>query len=173
MITEIWKQALRFILLVLLQTLIVKNIPLGAYFVPMPYLLFILMLPFETMPMVVLLLSFATGLAVDAFYDTQGIHGSACVLMGFLRFYVLRIISPREGYEITEKPTVHYMGNTWFLSYSLPLLLIHHLFFFYLEEFGFSDFFFTLLKTMGSTLASFVFIYIIQFLFYRKDGILA
>ncbi|MCD6067153.1 MAG: rod shape-determining protein MreD [Bacteroidetes bacterium] len=173
MITEIWKNSIRFIILVLLQTLIVKNIPLGAYFVPMPYLLFILMLPFETMPMVVLFLSFFTGLAVDIFYDTQGVHASACVLMGYLRFYFLRLLSPREGYEVTEKPTVQFMGNTWFLSYAVPMLLVHHLFFFYLEEFGFDDFFFTLLKTLGSTLASFVFIYIIQFLFYRKDGVLA
>lgn len=173
MITEIWKNALRFIILVLLQTLIVKNIPLGSYFVPMPYLLFILMLPFETMPMLVLILSFVTGLAVDTFYDTQGVHASACVIMGFLRFYLLKLLAPREGYEVTQKPTVQYMGNTWFISYIIPMLLIHHLFFFYLEEFGFHDFLFTLMKALGSTLASFIFIYIIQFLFYRKDGALA
>lgn len=173
MIAEIGKNIIRFILLILLQTLIIKNIPFGSYFVPMPYVLFLLMLPFETMPLLVLILAFVTGLTVDVFYDTQGIHASACVVLGFVRFYFLRLLAPREGYEANLKPTVQYMGNAWFVYYALPMLLIHHLFFFYLEEFGFDDFLFTLLKTLGSTLASFVFVYIIQFLFYRKDGILA
>jgi hypothetical protein len=85
----------------------------------------------------------------------------------------LKLLSPREGYEAHLKPTVQYMGNIWFVSYVLPMLFIHHLFFFYLQEFGFNDFFFTLLKTLGSTVVTFIFIYIIQFLFYRKDGLLA
>lgn len=173
MIAEIAKNSIRFILLVLLQTLIIKNIPLGTYFVPMPYVLFILLLPFEIMPVLVMILAFVLGLAVDLFYDTQGIHASASVIMAFLRFYFLKILAPREGYEATTKPTVQYMGNSWFFSYAIPMILVHHLFFFFLEEFGFNGFFFTLLKALGSTLSTLLFVYIIQYLFYRKDGMLA
>jgi len=173
MISEIAKNSLRFLILVLLQTLIIKNIALGTYFVPLPYIMFLLMLPFETMPLLVLILSFVIGLTVDVFYDSQGIHASACVVLGFARFYSLKLLSPREGYEITMKPTVQMMGNAWFLYYALPLILTHHLFFFFLEEFGFGDAGFTLLKAIGSTFVTFVFVYIFQFLFYRKDGIAA
>ncbi len=173
MISEIAKNGLRFLILVLLQTLIIKNIALGTYFVPLPYIMFLLMLPFETMPLLVLVLSFVIGITVDVFYDSQGIHASACVVLGFARFYSLKLLSPREGYEITMKPTVQMMGNAWFLYYALPLILTHHLFFFFLEEFGFEDAGFTLLKAIGSTFVTFVFVYIFQFLFYRKDGITA
>lgn len=173
MISELFKHTFRFIILVLLQTLIIKNIPLGSYLVPLPYILFLLMLPFETMPLIVLLLSFAIGLTVDIFYDSQGINASACVMMGFARFYSLKIISPREGYDVTMKPTVQLMGNSWFMYYTIPLIFIHHLFFFFLEEFGFENTGITLLKTLGSSFVTFVFIYIFQFLFYRKDGVKA
>lgn len=173
MISEIAKNSLRFLILVLLQTLIIKNIALGTYFVPLPYIMFLLMLPFETMPLLVLILSFVIGLTVDVFYDSQGIHASACVVLGFARFYSLKLLSPREGYEVTMKPTVQMMGNAWFLYYALPLILTHHSFFFFLEEFGFEDAGFTLLKVVGSTFVTFVFVYIFQFLFYRKDGIAA
>src|ERR1700740_3688647 len=103
MIAEIGKNIIRFVLLLLLQTLIIKNIPFGSYFVPMPYIMFLLMLPFETMPLLVLLLSFAVGISVDIFYDTQGIHASSCVVLGFVRFYFLRLLAPREGYEANLK----------------------------------------------------------------------
>lgn len=173
MISEIAKNSLRFLILVLLQTLIIKNIGLGTYFVPLPYIMFLLMLPFETMPLLVLVLSFVIGITVDAFYDSQGIHASACVVLGFARFYSLKLLSPREGYEITMKPTVQMMGNAWFSYYAIPLILIHHIFFFFLEEFDFEETGFTLLKAFGSTFVTFVFVYIFQFLFYRKDGIAA
>ena len=171
MIHETLKHSLRFLLLILLQALIIKNIPLGSYFLPFPYILFLLMLPFETLPTLVLVFSFITGITIDIFYDTQGIHASACLVLGFVRFYSLKVLSPRGGYETSMKPTVQLMGNSWFMYYVIPLLLIHHLVLFFLEEFSFESTGYTILKALGSTLVTFVFIYIFQFLFYRKDGL--
>ena len=171
MISEALRHSLRFLLLVLLQVLIVKNIPLGSYFLPFPYVLFLLMLPFETLPTLILLFSFIIGIVIDVFYDSQGIHASACVALGFARYYSLKLLSPREGYETSMKPTVQLMGNSWFTYYTIPLLLIHHLVLFFLEEFNFQSTGYTLLKALGSTLITFVFVYVFQFLFYRKDGL--
>jgi rod shape-determining protein MreD len=148
--------------------MVIKNIPLGSFFIPMPYVLFILMLPFETPGIVLLLASFALGLSVDLFYDTQGMHASACTLMGFARMHYLKLIAPREGYDVLMKPTIHHMGAPWFLSYALLLIFAHHFLFFTMEVFSFRSFFSTLLRSMSSTAITFLFCYVIQFIFYRS-----
>jgi hypothetical protein len=171
MINEIIRNSIRFFILVFLQVFIMKNISLGTYLVPMPYIIFLLVLPMNTPPILVLILAFITGLGIDFFYDSQGIHSSACLVLGFTRKYMLRFLSPREGYEVTMKPTVQSMGINWFLYYTIPMIVIHHLFFFFLEEFGLENTGITFLKVICSTAITLLFVYIFQFLFYRKDGI--
>lgn len=169
MINNIIKNSIRFILLVLLQVLIVQNIRIGSYIILLPYVLFILLLPFETPKMVVLLSSFLIGLTIDMFYDTAGMHAATCTLVGFLRYYILKILSPREGYDQGLIPSVDSMGPIWFISYSLIIIFIHHLFFFYLEIFRFNEFFRTFLRVILSTIGTFCFVYVVQFLFYKTD----
>jgi len=166
-INEVVRNSIRFVLLVLLQVLIVQNIHLGAYVILFPYILFILLLPFETPKLLVMLIAFFTGLVIDMFYDTAGIHAAVCTLIGYSRHYVLKVLAPREGYDAGQSPTIQSMGAVWFITYSATIIFIHHLFFFYLEIFRFSEFFTTLLRVFLSTIGTFVFVYVIQFLFYR------
>lgn len=168
MINEIIKNTIRFLLLVLLQVLIIQNVRLGSYIILFPYILFILLLPFETPKLVVLLLAFLTGLTVDLFYDTAGIHAAACTLIGFSRYFILKLLSPREGYELGLSPTIDSMGTIWFVMYAAIIIFIHHLFLFYLEIFRFNEFFRTLLRVLLSTIGTFSFVYVIQFLFYKS-----
>lgn len=167
MINEVIRNSVRFVLLVLLQVLIVQNIHLGAYVILFPYILFILLLPFETPRLLVMFLAFVTGLVVDMFYDTAGIHAAVCTLIGYSRYYILKVLSPREGYDPGLTPTIQSMGPVWFITYAASMIFIHHLFFFYLEIFRFSEFFSTLLRVFMSTIGTFAFVYVIQFLFYR------
>lgn len=170
MISELLKNIGRFVVLLLLQVLVVKNINLGRYFIFFPYILFILLLPFNTNKPLVLVISFVYGLCIDLFYDTQGMHASACVFMAFARRFVLKLLSPREGYDENHKPTQAYMGSAWFISYALLLIFAHHLVLFYIEAFSFHEFFRTLLRVIGSTVATFTFVYMLQFLFYRANS---
>lgn len=167
MINEVVRNSIRFVLLVLLQVLIVQNIHMGAYVILFPYILFILLLPFETPKLLVMLIAFFTGLVIDMFYDTAGIHAAVCTLVGYSRHYILKVLAPREGYDAGQSPTIQSMGAVWFITYSATIIFIHHLFFFYLEIFRFSEFFTTLLRVFLSTIGTFVFVYVIQFLFYR------
>lgn len=169
MINSILKNSVRFIVLVLLQVLIVQNIRLGSFIILFPYILFILLLPFETPKMIVLFASFFIGLTIDLFYDTAGMHAAVCTLIGFLRYYMLKLLSPREGYEAGQIPNVESMGAVWFITYSAIIIFIHHLFFFYLEIFRFNEFFTTLLRVLLSTIGTFCFVYVVQFLFYKTD----
>lgn len=168
MTTEILKNIMRFILLVMLQVLIVQNINLTTYIILMPYVLMILLLPFETPKLMVLFTAFLLGVCVDYFYDSSGLHASACTVMGFARHYVLKYVSPREGYDAGVKPTVEDMGLAWFLTYAGTLIFIHHFFLFFLEVFRFSEFLRTLLRVLLSSIGTFGLIYIIQFLFFTN-----
>ena len=166
--TEVAKNILRFILLVLVQVLIIQNVNLTSYIILLPYVLVVLILPFETNRLLVLLISFLLGTSIDYFYDSSGLHASACTIMGFLRYYVLEYTEPRDGYDVGASPTVEEMGLSWYLSYAGILIFAHHLFLFYLEVFRFDEFFRTLLRVILSSLGTFLLIYLIQFLFFSR-----
>lgn len=168
MTTEIIKNSIRFILLVLLQVIVIQNIHLGSYIILLPYVMVIILLPFETNKLVVLILAFLLGAVVDYFYDSSGLHAAACTTLGFSRHYVLKYISPREGYESGVAPTVDEMGLEWFLRYAGTLVLLHHFTLFYLEVFRFSEFFSTLLRVILSSVGTFALMYLIQFLFFTR-----
>jgi len=158
----------RFIVLVLFQVLVLNNIQFSGYVNPFMYVLFILLLPFETPRWLLLLSGFLLGLSVDIFSNTLGLHASATVFMAFMRPYVLRIISPRDGYETGTFPRVFYYGVTWFLNYAIILVVMHHLFLFYIEVFRFAEFFRTLLRVILSASFSILIIVISQYIIYRK-----
>jgi hypothetical protein len=162
---EIIRNSVRFVLLVLLQVIIVQNINLGAYIILFPYVLFVLMLPFEANKHLVLFVSFLLGVVIDFFYDSSGIHTSACTLIGFVRPYVLKYIAPRDGYDIGVSPVVQDMGMEWFIRYAGTLIVLHHFFVFYLEIFRFSAFFSTFLRVILSSIGTFGIIYALQLIF--------
>ncbi len=166
MINSVLRYGLIFILLILLQVLIFNNIQFSGYINPYVYIMFILLLPVEIPSWLLLLLSFVTGLVIDFFSGTPGMHSSASLLAGFVRPYILRVISPRDGYEANADPSMLKYGFRWFLSYSLLIVIIHHTALFYLEVFRFADFFITMLRVILSSLFSLTFILLIEF--YRK-----
>jgi rod shape-determining protein MreD len=153
-----------FILLLLLQVLLFNNIEFSGYVNPYVYIMFILLLPFEIPAWLILVLSFVTGLIIDIFSGTPGMHSSATVLAGFSRPYVLRVISPRDGYEPGEDPSMVFYGFRWFLIYTSIIVLIHHTALFYLEVFRFTDFFRTLLRVLLSSLFTVTFILLFEFI---------
>lgn len=166
MINSVLRFCLIFILLILLQVLLFNNIEFSGYVNPYIYVMFILLLPIEIPSWLLLLLSFGTGLIIDFFSSSPGMHTSATVLIGFVRPYVLRLVSPRDGYESGSDPSMVAYGLRWFATYALLMVIIHHTALFYLEVFRFADFFRTLLRVILSTLFSVGFILLIEF--YRK-----
>jgi len=166
MINSVIRFGLILIMLILLQVLLFNNIQFSGYVNPYVYLMFILLLPIEIPAWLLLGLSFLTGLIIDFFSGSHGMHTSATVLAGFVRPYVLRLVSPRDGYESGPEPSMLIYGFRWFLVYSLLIILVHHTALFYLEVFRFAGFFRTLLRVLLSTIFSTTFILLIEF--YRK-----
>lgn len=159
---------IRFIILVLVQILILNNIQISGYIVPYFYVLFILLLPFETPRWLLLVVAFALGISIDLFMNTPGMHAAATVFMAFLRPYVLEMSSPRDGYEPGTLPRLSYYGFQWFLRYTVILVIAHHFFLFYVEVFRFAEFFSTLLRVLLSSLFSITLIMLSQYFIYRK-----
>ncbi|MTI33625.1 Rod shape-determining protein MreD [Xanthovirga aplysinae] len=161
-----FSQILNFAVYIATQVLLVRNLVLfdrGFCFI---YIGFLLLIPFEISTTVLMLIGFGTGLIVDIFYDTLGMHTAACVLLMFLRQSWINLLTPRGGYENVYYPSLKMMGVEWFATYALPLIFVHHLLLFYLEAAGFEFFFFTLTKVLASVAFTFLTILIVQFLFY-------
>ena len=168
MIDTLQKNIIRFVVLILVQILIFNNIKIGGYIVPYVYVLFILLLPFQTPAWITLSLGFIMGLIIDIFSETLGMHAAATVFISFIRPFVLSYFAPRDGYQPGTYPRVLYYGLPWFIKYALILVLAHHLLLFYIEMFKFQDFFATFLRVMLSTFFSLTIIVISQFFIFRK-----
>jgi cell shape-determining protein MreD len=171
MTIDLLRNIVRFFLLIALQILILNNIRLGGYINPYLYVMFILMLPFETPKWMVLCLSFLTGLTVDIFADSAGMHAAACTFMGYCRTIVLKIIKPRDGYEFNSSPSITDMGPAWFFTYAAILVFLHHLVYFFIEIFRLNEFFSVLIRVVLSSIFTLVLIIITQLLFIRKKEV--
>ncbi|MGL4596185.1 MAG: rod shape-determining protein MreD [Bacteroidia bacterium] len=168
MLNEIIRNGLRFFLLILVQGLILKYVEPGPYINPFLYLLFLLLLPFDLPAWLGMLLALITGLCIDWFYNTLGMHMAVCTFIGWVRPALLRFIAPRDGYENSKQPTIQDMGFSWFITYAALLVVMHHLLLFYLEMFSFREFFHTLFRVFCSSLATLLLIVVTQFLFNRQ-----
>ncbi len=156
------------VLIFLVQVLVLKDIVLYGYAFCFLYVFLILLLPMDMNPLAQLISAFVIGILVDVFYNTPGLHASACVLMVFLKVYWLQIMTPSGGYDSGARINVRTQGLQWFLGYSFPLILAHSLVLFFVEASGFSMFWSTLGKAFYSALFTLVMILIVQYLFYKK-----
>lgn len=158
-----------FLLVVLIQGLVVNNIEINEYFNPMIYPVMIIMLPFELNILLTMLIALVLGLSVDAFSNTFGLNASAALVIGYLRPTVLNLIKPRDGYDLVLLPSIHDMGQLWFLSYASILLAIHHFWFFMIEILRFDQIGHLLIKTIASVFFSLVLIILFQYIFYKPS----
>jgi hypothetical protein len=168
MINQIAKYFILFLSLVLLQVLVLNNVNMGTNALdPFLYVLFIILLPFETPSWFVLFMGFVLGINVDFFSDTSGLHAASSVSMAFARPYILNVFNTRDGYESGTLPRIYDYGYLWFVRYSFILIFIHHLTFYFLESFTFVNFFRTLFISLLGTLFT-LSIVIISQLFVKK-----
>jgi rod shape-determining protein MreD len=168
MIRELYRNIGSFFFLVLLQVLVLNNIEFSGFINPYLYILFIMLLPFETPKWILLLISFFLGFLIDLFSNTLGMHAFASVAIAFIRPYILGGIAPREGYEAGMKPGLNSFGWEWILKYSFVMVFVHHFILFYTETFKFQMFFSTLLRVILSTLFTIILIILSQLITQKR-----
>jgi rod shape-determining protein MreD len=167
MINSLLRYIFAFVVIVLVQVLILDNIQISRYAVPFLYVLFLLILPFETPGWLLLLLGFLLGLTIDLFEHTYGLHTAATVFAAWLRPGVLKIFSPRDGYMSNTRPGITDYGAGWFLKYASLIIFVHHFFLFYFEVFSFRHFFSTLWRVIVSTVFTLLLVILSQFFVHK------
>ena len=156
--------AFYFVIYLLTQVMLFKQLVLFNTAFCFFYIAFILLLPIETNPLALMGIAFALGFSVDVFYDSLGLHAMALVLIAYLRNHWLGIITPQGGYDAGQGPTLAVNGLQWFVVYSLPLVFAHHFVLFFTEAGGFDIFWYTMSKVITSlTFTMFVILFLQYF----------
>lgn len=166
--SSFFKYAAAWVILVLIQVLLLNHIQISGFINPYLYILFILILPFNTPKYLLLILGFLLGLNIDIFSNTIGIHAAATTFIAFIRPTVIRLISSRDVLELNIAPRISELGLSWFLRYTVFMVLIHHLFLFYVEVFTLHGFFYTLLRALLSSVFTIILVILSQYITYKE-----
>ena len=85
MINNVLRVAIYCLVFLSIQVLVLNNIHFLRLATPFLYVYILLKMPVGTQPVRLLLLAFFTGLVVDSFTNTAGMHAAACCLAAFAR----------------------------------------------------------------------------------------
>ncbi|MET0466493.1 MAG: rod shape-determining protein MreD [Chitinophagaceae bacterium] len=168
--SDLLRNIVRLLLFIFVQVYILNEIPaLHQYIIPVIYYLFILWLPFRISRIGLLFAGFITGMTLDYFMNSPGLHAAPCVLIAYLRPFIINILSPKETAEFNyREPSPRSMGWTPYLVYVLILTIFHHLYLVVLEWWSFGSFLHLLIKVISTTAISMILVIITELLFSRK-----
>lgn len=168
----------QFVLIMSVQIFVLNDIVIKSSltlmgipaFIPLIYPLVLLLLPVNTHPWLGMGLGFVVGYTMDLFCNTPGMHAAACVLLGFLRPYLLALFFQQTIKELGDTvPSLFRMGFKSFLLYVAMAIFVHHFFFYIIQIWSFKNFFYILFKTMLSGILSVLLILISQLLFAKRE----
>ena len=165
------KNIARFILFILVQVYVLHEVPpLHKFITPYLYYLFILWLPFSIGRGSLMLVAFLFGLTLDYFVATPGLHAAACVLIAYVRPFLINLLIRQEGSEMTyASPSPTSMGWAPYLVYVLVLTFLHHFYLMFLEYMQVGNFLLFVGKVFASSGISLLLIFITELLFFRKE----
>ena len=160
----VFTHSLRFVLCVLVQILVFRQVSIGwetfNYVHIIVYPVFIMLLPIRTPRPLLIALGFLIGITVDMFYHTYGVHAAAGTFSAFMRPIILSLMAPRGGYNLNDSPTMVKFGFGWFSIYAASLLLLHLFYYYSMDVFTPVKIGDISLRTIFSFFASIIFILI-------------
>jgi hypothetical protein len=143
-VSPVVKNIIRFAIIIALQVLVLNDVWLKgstalasiSTFKPFLHILFILMLPINANKHLLLILGLITGLVVDAYCNTYGLHAAACVLIAFIRPLLLNMSLRGNPKELTRgnSPSLSKLGFNNFLWYAAMSILVYMLYYFIWAE---------------------------------------
>jgi rod shape-determining protein MreD len=145
------KQLGRYIVVMLLQVLLFDQLQLLGVCHPYIYILCLLMMPITLPHSVDMIIGAIIGLVMDVFCNSLGIHTAACVLLMFIRPYLIGVIVNDKD-RLNEQITLRAIGMEAMIKYVIILVLIHHLTVFALGAWSWNHIGFVLLETLVSSL---------------------
>jgi hypothetical protein len=169
-LSDLVKNIFRLAIFILVQVYVLDKIPhLHRFIVPYLYFLFVLWLPFSISRFGLLLVGFVTGLTLDYFTQTPGLHAAACVLIAYARPFIIMILIPKDTAEFNyQEPSPRGMGWAPYAVYVIVLTLMHHTYLVLLEWLDFGTFLDFIIKVFATTGISLLLIFTVELLFPRK-----
>ena len=145
------KQIGRYIVVMLLQVLLLDQLQLWGACHPYLYILCLLMMPITLPHSVSMVIGAAVGLVMDIFCNSLGVHTAACILLMFIRPYLIgAIVNDKD--RLNEQISLRAIGMEALIKYVVILVLIHHLTVFLLAAWSWAHIGFVLLETLVSSL---------------------
>jgi hypothetical protein len=165
------KNIIRFILFIGFQVFVLDRVHLHQMVTPYVYFLFLIWLPFKMNRTLLLVIAFFLGLTLDSFRHYPGFHAAACVLLAYVKPFIINLLIPQEGAETNyAEPSVRSMGG--FMPYFFlvaVLTLLHNAWLFLLEAWQVGNAWYFFGKTLLSTAITLLVILITELIFIRKQ----
>jgi len=144
------KQIGRYIVVMLLQVLLFDQLQLLGVCHPYIYVLCLMMMPITLPHSADMIIGAAVGIVMDIFCNSLGVHMAACILLMFLRPYILgTIVSDKD--RLNEQINLRTIGMEALIKYVVILVVIHHLTVFMLAAWSWSHIGFVLIETVVSS----------------------
>lgn len=152
------KHIIRFIVVMALQVLLFDQLQLLGVCHPYIYILFLVMLPITLPHSVDMLIGAVVGVIMDVFCNSLGVHMSACVLVMFIRPYILGgIINDKD--RLNEQICLRAIGTSAMMKYLIMLIIIHHFTVFILAAWNWAYIGWVIVETIVSGLISFIILF--------------
>ena len=144
------KQIGLYVVVMLLQVLLFDQLQLLGICHPYIYILCLLMMPITLPHSVDMIIGAVAGLIMDIFCNSLGIHMASCILIMFIRPYLIgSIVNDKD--RLNEQISLRAIGLEALLKYVIILVLLHHLTLFSLAAWSWHHIGFVLLETIVSS----------------------
>lgn len=169
-----FRYGFRLMILILTQQFIAYRVPpLHESVSVVFYYIFILWLPFTVNRAWLIVLGFLTGILMDSFTRTPGMHAAACALIGYVRPFIITFLIPNKEVNFNyREPSVTSLGLVPYITYVSVLTVLHHVFLFSIQAFQFGNIWYLFIQILGSSLVSLLLISLIEIIFTRKQKFL-
>ena len=164
---SIFKEILLFAILVLLQVLLLNRIAVFGLAVPIPYIYFLIKLPYGRNRFYVIVSGFLLGIVIDIFLNTPGMNAAATTLVATLRNPVLNLFYPKNEYEELV-PGIH-TSTAAFVKFTVMMVLLHQTLLFFIEAFTLFNLTGTLVRIGSSSVLTIVLILALDSLSVRRE----
>ena len=160
------RQIGRYFVVMLLQVLLFNQLQLVGVCHPYIYIMCLLMMPITLPHSLDMLIGAAVGIIMDVFCNSLGVHMAGCILLMFIRPYLLGVIVNDKD-RLNEQINLHALGMEAMVKYVVILVMIHHLSVFSLAAWSWHHIGFVIAETIVSSTITCLVIFGYNILKYR------
>ena len=150
------------------QVFVLNNLSISPLVAPMVYIILILLMPIESSQWKMLSMGLLLGILMDITMGTPGLNTMVTLPIAFFRRPLLFALGGLSSISKEEGiPSIKRLGMR-FHRYFILMIILHSVFFYFVEWLSFDNFGTLVLRIIFSTLCSLVLDYIIISLFMKR-----